>query len=72
MIQQINYTLNLYFGNTFMISFFMKPKGVIVQLGGQTALKLAEKLERYDINIMELLQSLMLLRIEEDFLNFRK
>ena len=29
-----------------------KPKGVIVQLGGQTALKLAEKLERYDINIM--------------------
>jgi len=28
------------------------PKGVIVQLGGQTALKLAEKLERYDINIM--------------------
>ena len=29
-----------------------KPKGVIVQLGGQTALKLAEKLERYDIQIM--------------------
>ena len=29
-----------------------KPKGVIVQLGGQTALKLAEKLERYDIKIM--------------------
>ena len=29
-----------------------KPKGVIVQLGGQTALKLAEKLERYNINIM--------------------
>ena len=29
-----------------------KPKGVIVQLGGQTALKLAEKLERYDISIM--------------------
>ena len=28
------------------------PKGVIVQLGGQTALKLAEKLERYNINIM--------------------
>ena len=28
------------------------PKGVIVQLGGQTALKLAEKLERYDIQIM--------------------
>ena len=29
-----------------------KPKGVIVQLGGQTALKLAEKLERYGIRIM--------------------
>jgi carbamoyl-phosphate synthase large subunit len=29
-----------------------KPVGVIVQLGGQTALKLAEKLERYGIKIM--------------------
>ena len=29
-----------------------KPEGVIVQLGGQTALKLAEKLDRYDINII--------------------
>ncbi len=29
-----------------------KPVGVIVQLGGQTALKLAEKLERYDIPIV--------------------
>ncbi len=29
-----------------------KPVGVIVQLGGQTALKLAEKLERYDIKIL--------------------
>jgi len=28
------------------------PIGVIVQLGGQTALKLAEKLERYNINIL--------------------
>ena len=28
------------------------PYGVIVQLGGQTALKLAEKLERYGIKIM--------------------
>ena len=28
------------------------PEGVIVQLGGQTALKLAEKLERYGIKIM--------------------
>ena len=29
-----------------------KPVGVIVQLGGQTALKLAEKLERYGIRVM--------------------
>jgi carbamoyl-phosphate synthase large subunit len=29
-----------------------KPEGVIVQLGGQTALKLAEKLEKYGIKIM--------------------
>ncbi len=29
-----------------------QPEGVIVQLGGQTALKLAEKLERYGIRIM--------------------
>lgn len=29
-----------------------KPEGVIVQLGGQTALKLAEKLSRYGINII--------------------
>ncbi|ADR21711.1 carbamoyl-phosphate synthase (glutamine-hydrolyzing) [Marivirga tractuosa] len=29
-----------------------KPVGVIVQLGGQTALKLAEKLNRYGINII--------------------
>ncbi len=29
-----------------------KPEGVIVQLGGQTALKLAEKLNRYGINII--------------------
>ena len=29
-----------------------KPEGVIVQLGGQTALKLAEKLERYGTKIM--------------------
>ncbi|NNE55037.1 MAG: carbamoyl-phosphate synthase large subunit, partial [Flavobacteriales bacterium] len=29
-----------------------KPEGVIVQLGGQTALKLAEKLSRYGIKIM--------------------
>ncbi len=29
-----------------------KPEGVIVQLGGQTALKLAEKLERYNIPVL--------------------
>ncbi|UII34495.1 carbamoyl-phosphate synthase large subunit [Fulvivirga ulvae] len=29
-----------------------KPEGVIVQLGGQTALKLAEKLEKYGIRIL--------------------
>ena len=29
-----------------------KPEGVIVQLGGQTALKLAEKLTKYGINII--------------------
>lgn len=29
-----------------------KPEGVIVQLGGQTALKLAEKLDRFGIKIM--------------------
>jgi carbamoyl-phosphate synthase large subunit len=29
-----------------------RPEGVIVQLGGQTALKLAEKLERYGIKII--------------------
>lgn len=29
-----------------------KPEGVIVQLGGQTALKLAEKLERYGIKVI--------------------
>ena len=29
-----------------------QPEGVIVQLGGQTALKLAEKLDRYSIPII--------------------
>jgi carbamoyl-phosphate synthase large subunit len=32
-----------------MILFSRKPEGVIVQLGGQTALKLAEKLSKYGI-----------------------
>jgi len=31
---------------------YEKPEGVIVQLGGQTALKLAEKLERYGVKII--------------------
>lgn len=31
---------------------FEKPEGVIVQLGGQTALKLAEKLDKYGIKIL--------------------
>ena len=31
---------------------YEKPEGVIVQLGGQTALKLAEKLHKYNIKIM--------------------
>ena len=31
---------------------FEKPEGVIVQLGGQTALKMAEKLERHGIKII--------------------
>ncbi len=31
---------------------YEKPEGVIVQLGGQTALKLAEKLEKYGIKII--------------------
>ncbi|MFN7492363.1 MAG: carbamoyl-phosphate synthase large subunit [Cyclobacteriaceae bacterium] len=31
---------------------FEKPVGVIVQLGGQTALKLAEKLEKYGVRIL--------------------
>ncbi|NOS90885.1 MAG: carbamoyl-phosphate synthase large subunit [Cyclobacteriaceae bacterium] len=31
---------------------FEKPIGVIVQLGGQTALKLAEKLEKYGVRIL--------------------
>ncbi|MDG1292091.1 MAG: carbamoyl-phosphate synthase large subunit [Flavobacteriaceae bacterium] len=31
---------------------YEKPEGVIVQLGGQTALKLAEKLDRYGVKII--------------------
>ncbi len=34
------------------IILYEKPEGVIVQLGGQTALKLAEKLDRYGVKII--------------------
>lgn len=45
-----------------------QPEGVIVQLGGQTALKLAEKLERYGIKIMG--TSFKALDLAEDRGNF--
>ncbi|WP_452220455.1 carbamoyl-phosphate synthase large subunit [Lacinutrix salivirga] len=45
-----------------------KPEGVIVQLGGQTALKLAEKLERYGIKILG--TSYQALDLAEDRGNF--
>jgi carbamoyl-phosphate synthase large subunit len=45
-----------------------KPEGVIVQLGGQTALKLAEKLDRYGIKIMG--TSFKALDLAEDRGNF--
>ena len=45
--------MNLYFGNIFTTSSrHEKPEGVIVQLGGQTALKLAEKLTKYGVKII--------------------
>jgi len=46
------------------------PVGVIVQLGGQTALKLAEKLDRYNIPIMG--TSYKALDLAEDRGNFSK
>jgi len=45
-----------------------KPEGVIVQLGGQTALKLAEKLDRYGIKIIG--TSFQSLDLAEDRGNF--
>jgi carbamoyl-phosphate synthase large subunit len=45
-----------------------KPEGVIVQLGGQTALKLAEKLDRYGIKILG--TSYQALDLAEDRGNF--
>jgi carbamoyl-phosphate synthase large subunit len=49
--------INLYFEPVFWEHIYdiiqhEKPVGVIVQLGGQTALKLAQKLDRYGIKIM--------------------
>ena len=41
-----------YSGHIYDIIRHEKPEGVIVQLGGQTALKLAEKLDRYGIKII--------------------
>jgi len=42
----------VFWENIYEIILHEKPEGVIVQLGGQTALKLAEKLERYGIKII--------------------
>ncbi|NQZ74500.1 MAG: carbamoyl-phosphate synthase large subunit [Ekhidna sp.] len=42
----------VFWEHIFDIILHEKPEGVIVQLGGQTALKLAEKLERYGIKII--------------------
>ena len=53
MILRINFISNLFFGeHIYDIIKHEKPEGVIVQLGGQTALKLAEKLDRYGIKII--------------------
>lgn len=41
----------VFWEHIFDIIMHEKPEGVIVQLGGQTALKLAEKLDRYGIRI---------------------
>ncbi len=42
----------VFWENIYDIILHEKPEGVIVQLGGQTALKLAEKLDRYGIKII--------------------
>ena len=42
----------VFWEHLYEIILLEKPEGVIVQLGGQTALKLAEKLERYGIKII--------------------
>ena len=48
-----------------------KPIGVIVQLGGQTALKLAEKLDKYGVKIIGTsFEALDLLKTEVPFLSY--
>ncbi len=42
----------VFWENIYDIILHEQPEGVIVQLGGQTALKIAEKLHRYGIKIM--------------------
>lgn len=42
----------VFWEHIYEIILLEKPEGVIVQLGGQTALKLAEKLDRYGIKII--------------------
>lgn len=42
----------VFWEHIYEIILLEKPEGVIVQLGGQTALKLAEKLEKYGIKII--------------------
>jgi carbamoyl-phosphate synthase large subunit len=42
--------LSLFWEHIYDIIQHEKPEGVIVQLGGQTALKLAEKLSKYGVS----------------------
>src|SRR5690606_11085293 len=46
------YVEPVYWEHIYDIIQHEKPEGVIVQLGGQTALKLAEKLDKYGIKII--------------------
>jgi carbamoylphosphate synthase large subunit len=52
LIQPINCTSNRFWEHIYDIIQHEKPEGVIVQLGGQTALKLA-KLSKYGIKLSE-------------------
>jgi carbamoylphosphate synthase large subunit len=50
---RINFTFEpVFWEHLWDIIQLEKPVGVIVQLGGQTALKLAEKLQKYGVRIM--------------------